>query len=235
MSWNSSVLGVPLITHLFQPTAPCAKVAAVLPAILLVAASVCGQSPHDRHAERSAPEAVAEVSEIGAARAGVLKVDKFERDIPDFVVLDQDGNRVRFYTDLIKGKVVILSFFYTECNFVCDVQGQNFTRLQTLLGDSLGREVFIVSVTRTPVADPPAKLKEWARRHRVKKGWTLVTGKTPDIARLVGTFARDNLGPQEMHAAPIFIGNDATHSWIFSNGLTAPDQLAGLIRKVLAK
>ncbi len=163
---------------------------------------------------------------------GVMKINQVERAIPDFVVQDQDGKNVRFYSDLIKGKVVVLSFFYTDCAFICDGQGRNFAKLQSLLGDRLGRDVFLISVTRTPTTDTPSKLKAWAQRYGVKPGWTLITGKTPDIARLVVTFARDNLGPQEAHSAPIFIGNDATNSWLFSSGLSAPAQLAALINKV---
>jgi protein SCO1/2 len=152
--------------------------------------------------------------------------------LPEFVVLDQDGRRVRFYTDLIKGKVVVLSFFYTDCSFVCDGQGRNFAKLQSLLGDRLGRDIFLISVTRTPLADTPKKLKAWGRRFRLRAGWTLVTGKTPDIARLLATFAGDNLGAQEMHSAPILIGNDVTGLWLNSSGLSAPEELLKLINRV---
>jgi protein SCO1/2 len=52
-------------------------------------------------------------------------------NFPDFTLVDQEGRPVRFYTDLIKGKVVLLSFFYTTCGFVCDVQGRNLAKLQS--------------------------------------------------------------------------------------------------------
>lgn len=195
----------------------------------LFAARVSAQSRQHRH---GAGGGGAEAAVPGGTSKGVMNINRVEREIPDFILRNQDGRDVRFYTDLIKGKVVVLSFFYTDCAFVCDGQGRNLAKLQTLLGDRLGRDVFLVSVTRTPAADNPARLKAWANRYGVKPGWTLLTGRTPEVARLVVTFARDSIGPQESHSAPVFVGNDATNTWIFSSGLSAPEALADLIARV---
>src|SRR5688572_6035180 len=67
--------------------------------------------------------------------------------IPDLVLHDQDGKKVRFYSDLIKDKVVVLSFFYTSCTYTCTLQGKVFSELQSLLGERLGKSVFLISVT----------------------------------------------------------------------------------------
>lgn len=154
---------------------------------------------------------------------------------PDFTLVDQEGRPVRFYTDLIKGKVVLLSFFYTTCGFVCDVQGRNLAKLQAKLGDQLGTDVYLISVTRDPVTDTPAQLKKWSREHGVKRGWTLVTGDTSDVAKLVARFQSDTIGPVESHSATIYVGNDATGKWRSSSGLAPPEQLLALIDDALQK
>ena len=153
-------------------------------------------------------------------------------NFPDFTLIDQEGRRVRFYTDLIKGKVVLLSFFYTTCGFVCDVQGRNLAKLQSRLGDLLGTDVYLISVTRDPVTDTPAQLKKWSREHGVKHGWTLVTGDTKDVAKLVARFQSDTIGPVDSHSATIYIGNDVTGIWRSSSGLAPPETLMALIDDV---
>ena len=40
-------------------------------------------------------------------------------NIPDVELLDQDGRKVRFYTDLVKGKVVAINFIFTTCTTIC--------------------------------------------------------------------------------------------------------------------
>ena len=156
----------------------------------------------------------------------------FNSPIPDFTLTDQNGRRVRLYTDLIKGKVVVVSFFYTTCAFVCDVQGRNLAKLQTQLGDKLGRDVFLISVTRDPATDTPAQLNKWAKEHGVRRGWTLVTGDVNDISKLVARFLSDTIGPVESHSATIYVGNEAAGSWLVSSGLASPGVLMHLIDRV---
>lgn len=38
--------------------------------------------------------------------------------IPDAVVLDQNSQKVRFYSDLVKGKIVAVNFMFTTCTTI---------------------------------------------------------------------------------------------------------------------
>src|SRR6476661_9832096 len=67
--------------------------------------------------------------------------------IPDVVLRNQDGQNVRFYSDLIKDKIVVLDFFYASCAYICARQGKVFSELQSLLGERLGKSVFLISVS----------------------------------------------------------------------------------------
>ncbi|MEE8148261.1 MAG: hypothetical protein V3T24_11695, partial [Longimicrobiales bacterium] len=61
------------------------------------------QTGHEHH-QVNAPEAATEVE-------GSFS----EMSIPDVALVNQDGEPVRFYSDLVKGKVVALSFIFTTC------------------------------------------------------------------------------------------------------------------------
>ena len=157
------------------------------------------------------------VVEVNIGGAGKVK-------IPDLVVRDQDGRKVRFYSDLIKDKVVVLSFFYTSCAYACPMQGKTFSKLQSLLGERLGKSVFLISVTTDPANDDPAKLKAWGRRYGVRSGWTLVTGDETEMNKLLIPFTGSPAGGG-MHLPATFIGNDKRGFWTSGVGVFAAGDL----------
>jgi protein SCO1/2 len=144
--------------------------------------------------------------------------------IPDLILRDQEGRKVRFYSDLIKGKVVVLSFFYTSCTYTCTMQGKVFSELQALLGERLGKSVFLISVTTDPVTDTSDKLKTWATRYNARPGWTLVTGEEDEMNNLLIQFTGNTAGGG-MHLAATFIGDDRIGFWTSAVGVFAPAEL----------
>ncbi len=151
--------------------------------------------------------------------AGVGKVK-----IPDVELRNQDGRKVRFYSDLIKDKVVVLSFFYTNCVYTCTTQGRTLSKLQTLLGERLGKSVFLISVTTDPVNDNPSKLKAWGKHYDVQSGWTLVTGEEAEMNKLLVPFTGTGAGGG-MHLPVTFVANASTGRWTSAAGIFAPDHL----------
>jgi protein SCO1 len=152
-------------------------------------------------------------------------------NVPDVTVIDQDGKPRRFYTDLVKGRTVALNFIFTTCTTVCPPMGANFGKLQSLLGERLGREVFLVSVSVDPAVDTPQRMKEWGAKFGAGPGWTLVTGERAQITQLLktmGIFTPDKAD----HSPLVLIGNDAVHRWTRTYGLTTPAKLADLIGEV---
>ena len=161
---------------------------------------------------------LSEVSRVSPGRKVSLKDREFT--IPDLLLLDQDGKSVRLYTDLLKDKTVALSFFYTDCFYVCTRQGDLFSSLQKRFGSSFGKDVFLISVTMNPQTDTPKKLKNWARKYGRKSGWTLVTGQASEVEKLLRLFTGESVGPREVHAALVYIGDDRTGRWLFIDDLT---------------
>lgn len=164
------------------------------------------------------------VTEVKAQQASRLS-------IPDVLVRDHQGRKVRFYSDLIKDKIVVLNFFYTSCTYTCTMQGRTFSKLQSLLGDRVGKSVYLISVTTDPAKDSPEQLQAWARRYQLKAGWTLVTGEQSEINKLVVQFTGGSAGAG-MHQPVTFIINDQTGKWISSTEILAPEQLLKTVDSV---
>jgi protein SCO1/2 len=165
--------------------------------------------------------AVVRAADDGAESLGALHV-------PDVPLTDQDGRPVRFYTDLVQGKVVAINFVFTTCTTICPPMGANFGRLEKLMA---GKGVRLISVSIDPGADTPARLKEWSRRFGAGPGWTLVTGGRDEVVRLLKALGVYTASVAE-HTPLVLVGNDAAHRWTRAYGLAPPARLAELIASV---
>jgi protein SCO1 len=152
--------------------------------------------------------------------------------IPDVVLVNQHGERVSFYRDLVKGRVVAINFIYTTCSTVCPLLGVHFSTLQELMGDRMGRDVTLISLSVDPVVDTPQRLKAWSDRFDGRPGWTLLTGSKREVETLLKAlhvFTPD----KQAHTPTILIGNDATGTWRRTYGLVAPATLADMLSSVI--
>lgn len=144
--------------------------------------------------------------------------------IPDVEILNQDGKKQRLFTDLVKGRKVVINFIYTTCTAYCPLTGDNFARLQALLGERLGKDVYLLSISTDPETDSPAKLKAWSERFRPKDGWTFVTGETPAMQTLLRAFLGE--GPRRGFHTPVaFVMDDKSGAWKRTSGLEQPAKL----------
>ena len=107
-----------------------------------------------------------------------------EQHLPNVPLLTQDGERVRFYDDLVKDKIVTLNFFYADCDDICPMVTSNLAKVQKLLGDCVGRTVFMYSFTLKPENDTVDVIKHYREMSGAGPGWTFLTGKPADIENL---------------------------------------------------
>lgn len=156
--------------------------------------------------------------------AGPLDTGPVRLAIPDVEILDQDGKKQRLYTDLVKGRKVIINFIYTTCTSYCPLSGNNFARLQALLEKRMVKDVYLISISTDPETDTPAKLKTWSERFHPKPGWTFVTGKTPEMQTLLLALLGE--GPRRGEHTPIaFVLDDERGGWQRTFGLERPEKL----------
>ncbi len=149
--------------------------------------------------------------------------------IPDVEVLDQDGRPLRFYSDLVKDRVVLIQFIFTTCTSVCLPLSAVFAQVQKELGP--GSDVGLVSISVDPVTDVPARLKAHGERFGAGPGWTLITGqkgRIDELLRALGVYAPDRAG----HTTFVLAGNDRTGRWLRTYGLAGSESLIEKLRDV---
>ena len=148
--------------------------------------------------------------------------------VPDTIVKDQHGKQLRFYSDLVKGKTVAINFVFTTCKGVCPTLSAKFRQVQRELGERVGRDIELISISVDPTTDVPERLSEYAEKFHAGPGWTFVTGSKPEIdelLRALGAFAPDKAN----HPQTILIGNDAAGYWTRSFGLSPAKEIAQLV------
>lgn len=144
--------------------------------------------------------------------------------IPDVEVLTQDGKQVKFYTDLIKGKKVMINFIYTSCGLTCPIAGRNFDKLQKFIGKDLGKEIFLISVSTDPAVDIPQILKKWGEKYHRQEGWTLITGEQSEMNKLL--LALTGGGPQRgLHTSLLILFDGVSGAWDTTSSLVEPKLL----------
>jgi protein SCO1 len=151
---------------------------------------------------------------------------------PNVTLTTQDGVPVRFYDDLIKGKIVAISLIYTSCKYTCPLETARLSQVAKLLGDRMGRDVFFYSITIDPDHDTPQVLKAYAANFHAGPGWTFLTGKQQDIellSRKLGLYSEPNPANPDGHTPSLLIGNEATGQWMRNSATDNPKFLARTI------
>jgi len=153
--------------------------------------------------------------------------------IPDVKVLDQHGNALHFYTDLIKDKTVAINFIFTNCTTICPPLAATFARLQKEMGDKIGKDVHLISISVDPVTDTPERLKAWGAKFKAGPGWTFVTGEKQEMDKLLNALGAA-VSRREDHTPALIIGNDSKGVWTRTYGLAKINQILGVIEDVRA-
>ncbi len=131
----------------------------------------------------------------------------------DLPLLTHEGREVRFFSDVLKDRVVLISSFYTHCQGITPRQTQVLLRLQEMLSESLGREVFFVSITVDPERDTVEKLQEYVQGIEARPGWIFLTGK-PENVDWVNHKLGQHLENLEDHKGVYMLGNVKTTLWM---------------------
>ena len=151
---------------------------------------------------------------------------------PNVTLITQDGKQVRFYDDLIKGKIVAIELMYTTCKYACPLETARLVQIQRTLGDRVGKDIFFYSITIDPDHDTPAVLKEYAEKYHVGPGWDFLTGKAADIELLskkLGLYSEPDPSNPDGHTALLLVGNEVTGQWMRNSALDNPKFLARTI------
>jgi len=151
-------------------------------------------------------------------------------EIPDVTLLDSHGRPVRL-RELTASKTVVVSFVFTRCTTICPPMGLGFSRLQKALGDRMGRDVMLVSITLDPEHDTPERMGAWGEKYGAGPGWTLLTGAALDIEKVLRAMGVLAVAREE-HAPLVLLGKQS--HWVRAYGLSSPAQLLKTMARVEA-
>jgi len=150
---------------------------------------------------------------------------------PNIELVTQDGKKVHFYDDLIKGKIVAIDMIYTSCQYACPLETARLAQVQKKLGARVGDDIFFYSISIDPVHDTPEVLKAYMEKYKIGPGWTFLTGRKEDIdflSKRLGLYSDPSINA-DGHLPHLLIGNEATGEWIRSSALDNPSFQARMI------
>ena len=151
---------------------------------------------------------------------------------PNVVLTTQDGTKVKFYDDVIKGKIVVIDLIYTHCVDACPLETARLAEVQKMLGDRVGKDIFFYSITIDPDRDTPKALKAYAEKYQIGPGWTFLTGKKSDIdlvSKKLGLYSAPDPTNRDGHTPSVLIGNEPGGQWIRNSATDNARFLANMI------
>ena len=155
-----------------------------------------------------------------------------DRYFPNIELTTSDGDKVRFYDDLLKDKIVVLNLMYAKCDGICPTTTANLKQVRRLLRDQIDHEIFIYSLSLKPEQDSPAALKEYARMHGIKDpNWLFLTGRPDDVDLLRHKIGFADPNPdvdrdKSRHSGMLRYGNEPLAIWGTCQGSAEPEWIA---------
>jgi protein SCO1 len=144
---------------------------------------------------------------------------------PNLPLTTQDGKKVMFYDDLLKGKSVAINVIYTSCKDECPLETAKMAQVANIFGDKMGKDIFFYSISIDPKHDTPEVLKAYAKNFNVGPGWLFLTGKEADIKVLVkklGLSRGSDGANKDGHTASLMVGNEPTGQWMRNSAVDNP-------------
>ena len=187
----------------------------------------------------AAATALAPFALASSGRAEKLPQDGAEW-FTNVAVTTQDGRTLRFYDDVMKGKILLINFFFTSCDAICPLMTENLARVQDLLGPRVGNEIRMVSITLQPEQDTPEVMAAYARTYGAGPGWMFLTGQKDEIELLRHRLGFVDIDPvvdadPEQHIGTVRIANEPMHRWAMSPALLSPSALVRAVNRVVPR
>lgn len=159
-------------------------------------------------------------------------------DFPNIQLITHEGRKVRFRDDLIRDRNVMINFMYAACGDICPGMTANLVKVQRLLGQRMGRDFSMYSITLEPEHDTAQLLKGYRELFHVQPGWWFLSGLRSDIKylrRQLGMYNPDPVIDADLsqHTGMVIIGNDSRDRWMSCPALGKPEYVARSINSMM--
>ncbi|HJT67625.1 MAG TPA: SCO family protein [Pyrinomonadaceae bacterium] len=175
------------------------------------------------------PAAQPPAAQAPSANSGESAAAKYFTDIE---LVNQNGEKMRFYHALLQGHTVIINSFFATCQASCLPITRNLEKVQEALGDRLGKDARIISISVDPDVDTPPELKAFSKKFHARPGWYFLTGSKENVAfvlKKLGQYVED----KNDHYNIVIIGNERTGLWKKAFGLAKSEELIKVVDSVL--
>ncbi len=161
-----------------------------------------------------------------------------ERNLLNIALVTHEGRAVRFYDDLVRGRVVAINFMLTLCQNACPTATANIAQAQKSLAAKHGSAVRFLSITLSPEVDTPDVLRAYAEAHAAGPDWTFLTGRREDIEQLRRSLGAYELDPEldknpTQHTGLVILGNEPEGRWKAIPALSNPIRIRQAIERIL--
>lgn len=150
----------------------------------------------------------------------------------DVVLVNQHGEDMRLYSDVLKGNVVVINSFFATCEDTCPVINGKLAAFQERLGDRLGSEILLISITIDPITDTPGRLKAYAEKFNARSGWLFLSGQKENVDHALSKFGL-YVDDKNAHKSIVLVGNEPTGLWKKAFGLGKTEELFKVVESVL--
>ena len=150
----------------------------------------------------------------------------------DVQLVNQNGEKMRLYSDLLQGKTVIIISFFATCQGSCLPLNRNLQKVQEALGARLSKDAIIISISVDPAVDTPNALNAYAKKLQAKPGWYFLTGDKASVElalKKLGQFVES----KESHLNLFIIGNERTGLWKKAFGLAKSEEIVKVVESVI--
>jgi len=205
--------------------------------VLLLGLALAGCSPSAQDDAVSASES--SVTPPGAIPGPPDRVALIrDEHLPNVELTTHEGRTVRFYDDLVKGKVVAINFMFATCRASCPDAIKHLLEVQQALGDRVGRDVTLLSISLDSERDTPEVLRAFAQAHGVGPGWYFLTGRHDDVELLRRKLGAYDLDPvvdadRTQHAGILILGNEPRGRWKAISALSKPVRIRQAIERTI--
>jgi protein SCO1/2 len=128
----------------------------------------------------------------------------------DSELISQDGRKLRFYSDMLRNRVVVANVIYTNCKDACPLITAALNQVKEQLGDLFGSRVFFVTISSDPARDTPQEMKKFAQAQQADvKGWTFLTGTKDNVDQVLGKLGQLSKTPEEHSTLLLVMDVDA--------------------------
>lgn len=178
---------------------------------------------HENHGPKVTPSADRVISGKG-------EEDRARAYFTDTVLTTHDGKKVKFYSDLLANKTVVVSFIFTSCQGACPLMNHTLQKVQEKVGARMGKDIVFLSITVDPATDTPAVLAKYRKSFGAGPAWTFITGDKRSLDLVSSKMGQ--VFEKDAHLTAFLVGNTKTGRWRKIAPHLPPPNIASQIKEI---